>query len=142
VTEDGKPIIIVPPYVLGHNILAFLPGENRSYTHCFANQGIPTYVRVVKDIETTPAVQVMSGEDDARDTRYFCEQLKARHGKPVTLNGFCQGGLLTVIDVLSGELDGLVDALITCAAPMDGTRSKSLVGYINQLRFEGASQWQ
>jgi hypothetical protein len=35
--------------------------------------------------------------------------------------------------ILSGELDGLVDAHITCAAPMDGTRSKSLVGYLDEL---------
>lgn len=133
VREDGKPIIIVPPYVLGANILAFLPGENRSYTHCYANQGIPTYIRILKDIDTTPAVQVMTGEDDARDTRFFCEQLKAKHGKPVTVNGFCQGGLVMVMAILSGELDGLVDAFITCASPMDGTRSKSLVGYLKDV---------
>ncbi|MGA7876977.1 MAG: hypothetical protein WCA08_15065 [Desulfoferrobacter sp.] len=138
VREDGKPIIIVPPYVLGANILAFLPGENRSYTHCYANQGIPTYIRILKDIDTTPAVQVMTGEDDARDTRVFCEQLKAKHGKPVTVNGFCQGGLVMVMAILSGELDGLVDAFITCASPMDGTRSKSLVGYLKDVpdRFQ------
>jgi hypothetical protein len=133
VRENGKPIVIVPPYVLGPNILAFLPGENRSYVHCFANQGIPTYIRIVKDIETTPAVQVMTGEDDTLDTRSLCEQVRARHGKPVTLNGFCQGGLLTTIALLSGKLEGLVDAHITCAAPMDGTRSKSLVGYLDEL---------
>lgn len=133
VREDGKPIIIIPPYVLGGNILAFLPEERRSYVHCFANQGIPTFVRLVKDIDTTPAVQVMSGEDDALDTRYFAELLKKKYNKLVTLNGFCQGGYHSVINILSGELDGLVDALITCAAPMDGSRSKSLVQYMNSL---------
>ncbi len=133
VKENGKPIVMIPPYVLGPNILAFLPGENKSYIHCFANQGIPTYIRLVKDIDTTPAVQTMSCEDDALDTRYFCEQVKARHSRPVTLNGFCQGGYIAVLDLLSGELDGLVDALITCVAPMDGSRSKSLVEYIHHL---------
>ena len=64
VRENGKPIMIIPPYVLGANILAFLPGENKSYVHCFANQGIPTYIRIVKDIETTEAVQLMTPEDD------------------------------------------------------------------------------
>lgn len=133
VRMDGKPIIIVPPYVLGPNILAFLPHEHKSYVHAFANEGIPTYIRILKDIGVTPAVQTMTGEDDARDTRFFCEQVKAGHGKAVTLNGFCQGGFMTLIDLLSGELDGLVDAHITCVAPMDGTRSQSLVEYLQHL---------
>ena len=133
VRENGKPIIIIPPYVLGVNILAFLPKEGKSYVHCYANQGIPTYVRVIKDIHATPAVQVMTGEDDALDTRYFCEKVKKRHNRMVTLNGFCQGGFMALADILSGELDGLVDALITCVAPMDGTRSKSMIEYLAHL---------
>lgn len=133
VNENGKPIIIIPPYVLGPNILSFLPRENKSYVHAFANQGIPTYVRIIKDIDTTPAVQTMTGENDASDTKYFCEKVKERHGRDVTLNGFCQGGFIAVANTLSGKLDGLVDALITCVAPMDGTRSKSLVEYMEHL---------
>lgn len=133
VRPNGKPIIILPPYVLGPNILAFLPGEKKSYVHSFANMGIPTYIRVIKDIQTTPAVQTMTGEDDARDLRYFCEQVILKHEKPVTVNGFCQGGFIAVLDVLSGELDGVVDALITCVAPMDGTRSIALVEYLKHL---------
>ncbi len=133
VNEAGKPTLIIPPYVLGANILALLPGENRSYVHAFANQGIPTYIRIVKDIETTPAVQLMTGEDDARDTAYFCEKLLARHGKPVTLNGYCQGGFLAIVGMLSGELDDLADALITCVTPVDGSRCKSLAQNIESL---------
>ncbi len=133
VRKDGKPILIVPPYVLGPNILAFLPGEDKSYVHCFANQGTPTYIRIPKEIAVTPAVQTMTGEDDARDTRFFCEHLMAKHGRAVTLNGFCQGGFITLVDLLSGELDGVVDALITCVAPIDGTRSKALVEYMYGL---------
>lgn len=133
VREDGKPVMIIPPYVLGANILGFLPGERRSYTHCFANMGIPTYIRIMKDISTTPAVQVMSGEDDALDTRFFCDKIMARHGKPVTINGYCQGGFMSVCDILSGELDDVVDALITCVAPMDGTRSKGLKHFLASL---------
>ena len=130
VKEDGKPIIIVPPYVLGANILAFLPGENKSYVHCFANQGIPTYIRIMKDIENTEAVQLMTPEDDTLDTRLFCTRVMARHGRPVTLNGFCQGGYMTTLAILSGELDGLVDAHITCVAPIDGSRSLALVDFM------------
>ncbi len=131
--DNGKPVIIIPPYVLGANILSFLPGEKRSYVHAFANQGIPTYIRLVKEIDKNPAVQLMRGEDDVLDTRYFCEKLLKRHGRRVTLNGYCQGGFMAVLGVMSGELDGLVDALITCVAPMDGSRSKALVEYIDHL---------
>lgn len=128
-----RPVLILPPYVLGANILCFLPGEGKSYVHAFANQGVPTYIRILKDIDTTSAVQTMGGEDDALDTRRFCETLHRRHGRPVTLNGFCQGGFVALLDLLSGELDGLVDALITCVAPMDGTRSQALVEYLRHL---------
>jgi hypothetical protein len=130
---DGKPIMILPPYVLGANILGFLPQENRSYAHCFANQGIPTYIRILKDITTCEPLQTMSGEDDANDTRLFCETLMKTHGKPVTINGYCQGGFTAVCNFLSGELDGLADALLTCVAPMDGTRSKGLSGFLGGL---------
>lgn len=133
VNKNGKPVLILPPYVLGANILAFLPYENKSYTHCFANQGIPTYIRIPKDIRTTEALQIMTGEDDARDTRLFCEMLKKRHGKPVTLNGYCQGGFFAVCNLLSGELDGLVDALITCVAPLNGTKSRGLANFFDKL---------
>jgi hypothetical protein len=135
VRENGKPVLIIPPYVLGANILAFLPAENRSYVHAFANRGIPTYIRLVKNIDRTPAVQLMKGEDDVLDTRCFAEQLLARHGRPVTLSGYCQGGFMAALGVMSGELDGLVDALITCVAPMDGSRSTGLVEYIQHLPY-------
>lgn len=141
VRKKAKPVIIVHPYVLGANILGFLPDERKSYTHAYADQGIPTYIRILKNIDQNQALQVMTGEDDARDTRYFCEILKKKHNKPVTLSGFCQGGFICVCDLLSGELDHLVDALITCVAPIDGTRSKALVEYLQHLppRFRDLS---
>lgn len=133
VREGGKPVLILPPYVLGANILGFLPGENRSYAHSFANQGTPTYIRILKDIQTTEALQVMTGEDDARDTRTFCQAIRERHEHAVTLNGYCQGGFSALSNLLSGELDGLVDAFITCVAPMDGTRSAGLSSFLANL---------
>jgi hypothetical protein len=138
VREKGKPVVIIPPYVLGPNILAFLPKAGKSFAHCFANQGIPTYIRIVKDIGANVPVQEMTGEDDCRDTRLFLQKVKAAHGRPVTLCGYCQGGFTAAINLLSGELDGLVDALITSVAPMDGTRSKSLADFLTQIpkRFE------
>lgn len=131
--KTSKPILIIPPYVLGANILAFLPGENRSYVHAFANQGVPTYIRILKDIQATIPVQAMDGDDDTRDTAYFCQVLKKRHQRPVTLNGYCQGGFSAVCSILSGELDGLVDALITCVSPIDGTRSLGLANFLKGL---------
>lgn len=136
-TDDSlKPIIIIPPFVLGSNILAFLPKERKSYTHSFANRGIPTYIRIMKDIQATPAVQTMTLEDDVRDTRFFCEKVKNRHNRQITLNGYCQGGFSSLCNVLTGELDGLVDALITCVAPMDGTRSRGLGDFLQNLPEE------
>jgi poly(3-hydroxyalkanoate) synthetase len=141
VRKKGKPIVIIPPYVLGANILSFLPAEGKSFVHCFANQGIPTYIRIVKNIYNNPAVQVMTGEEDCLDTKLFLEKVKAAHNRPVTLCGYCQGGFTAAINYLSGELDGLVDALITSVAPMDGTRSKSLSAFLAQIpkRFEDIS---
>jgi poly(3-hydroxyalkanoate) synthetase len=133
VQNHVKPILIIHPYVLGANILAFLPREQRSYVHCFANQGIPTYVRIVRDIHRNPAVQIMTGEDDVNDTRLFAQILKEKHGKPVTLNGICQGGFMAAIGVLSGKLDGVVDALITCASPLDGSLSPGLREYLETM---------
>lgn len=133
VRNDIKPILIIHPYVLGHNILAFLPKARRSYVHSFANHGIPTYVRIVKQIDTTPAVQIMTGEDDVSDTRVFARIIKEKHRKPVTLNGVCQGGYLAVLSVLTGELDGLVDALIPCVSPIDGTLSRGLEEYLEHF---------
>ena len=72
----------------------------------------------------------MTPEDDALDTRVFCARVMAKHGRPVTLNGFCQGGYMTTLAILSGELDGLVDAHITCVAPIDGSRSSALVDFM------------
>jgi poly(3-hydroxyalkanoate) synthetase len=141
VRKKGKPIVIIPPYVLGANILSFLPGEGKSFVHCFANQGIPTYIRIVKDIYTNPAVQDMTGEEDCLDTKFFLEKVKAAHDRPVTLCGYCQGGFTATVNYLSGKLDGLVDALITSVAPLDGTRSKSLADFLAQIpkRFEDIS---
>ena len=100
VRRDGKPVFILPPYVLGANILGFLPGEKRSYAHSFADQGIPTYIRVLKDIRTSEALQTMTPEDDARDTRRFAEAIRERHGRALTLNGYCQGGFSGLCNLL------------------------------------------
>lgn len=133
IEKDTKPVLIIPPFVLGSNILSFLPGENKSYAHSYANQGIPTYIRIMKDIAVTPAFQVMTMEEETLDTRFFCETIVKRHGRKVTLNGYCQGGYSAVCQILTGKLDSVADALITCVAPMDGTRSKGLGEYLKNL---------
>jgi hypothetical protein len=141
VDPKGKPVLLVPPYMLGVHILAFLPGEGKSYAHAFANQGVPTYVRVVKDIDTTPAVQTMTCEDDSDQTLALSRFLKRRHGRAITLNGICQGGYISLMNVLSGKYAGVVDALITTVTPIDGTRSSSLGGFIRGMPGELSTQF-
>ncbi len=131
--EKMKPVVIIPPFVLGSNILAFLPHQKKSYAHSFANRSIPTYIRTMKNIQTTEAVQTMTLEDDLHDTIHFCEEVKKAHSQAITLNGYCQGGFSALCNLLTGKLNGLVDALITCVAPMDGTRSVGLGDFLRNL---------
>ncbi|MCP4020230.1 MAG: alpha/beta hydrolase [Desulfobacteraceae bacterium] len=133
IQEDGKPVLVIPPYVLGSNILMFLRGQKKSYVNAFADQGIPTYLRVLKEVAATPAVQTMSPEDDCTDMACFLKKIKDIHKNKVTLNGYCQGGFVALTNLLSGELDTLVDALITCVSPIDGTKSNSLKKYYSLL---------
>lgn len=133
IDENLKPVLIIPPYVLGPNILCFLPDRGKSYVHSFANKGVPTYIRIAKPIDTTPAVARMTPEEECLDTKYFCEIIAKHHKKMVTLNGYCQGGYGAVMAYLSGELDGLVDAVMTCVAPMDGTHSRGLKKFLDSL---------
>nr|VFK36883.1 MAG: hypothetical protein BECKSD772F_GA0070984_10074 [Candidatus Kentron sp. SD]VFK40512.1 MAG: hypothetical protein BECKSD772E_GA0070983_10073 [Candidatus Kentron sp. SD]VFK78360.1 MAG: hypothetical protein BECKSD772D_GA0070982_10134 [Candidatus Kentron sp. SD] len=128
VRDDLKPMILVPPYMLGVHILGFLPGENKSYAHSFANEGIPTYVRVVKDIMTNEIVQRTTPEDDCIQTKELCEKLKEKHGQKVTLNGTCQGGYICLMNILSKKLTDVCDTLITNVAPIDGTFSAAISG--------------
>lgn len=128
VDDRLKPMLLVPPYMLGVHILAFLPAENKSYAHAFANAGIPTYVRVVKDIWETEAVQAMTPEDDCLQTAELCARLVARHGQKVTLNGTCQGGYVSLMNLLSGRLRDVCDTLISNVTPVDGTYSRAISG--------------
>ena len=128
IRDDLKPMLLIPPYMLGEHILSFLPYEDKSYAHSFANEGIPTYVRVVKDIDENEIVQNMTPDDDCTQTRELCEVLKQKHGKKVTLNGTCQGGYIGLMNTLSGTLTEVSDALITNVAPIDGTYSDAISG--------------
>lgn len=123
--DNLNPIMVIPPYVLGYHILGLLPHEGKSFLHAFANQGIPSFIRVPKDIHTTPAVQKMSGEEDVLDTAYFTECLYSHYGKPITLSGYCQGGFLALLALLSGKIDGMVNKFLTCVTPIDGSRNGS-----------------
>lgn len=128
VRDDIKPMLLVSPYMLGTHILAFLPYEDKSYAHAFANAGVPTYVRMVKDIWETEAVQTMTPEDDCLQTHKLCETLVQRHGRKVTLNGTCQGGYICLMNLLSGTYQDVCDTLITNVTPVDGTYSRAITG--------------
>ncbi len=128
VRSDVPPMLLVPPYMLGVHILSFLPHENKSYAHSFANEGIPTYVRVVKDIMKTEAVQQTTPDEDCLQTLELCSKLKEIHGKKAVLNGTCQGGYICLMNILSGKLTDVCDTLITNVAPIDGTYSDAISG--------------
>jgi hypothetical protein len=129
VNNKLKPMILVPPYMLGVHILGFLPFEDKSYAHSFANEGIPTYVRVVKDIMEEEAVQKTTPENDCLETKELLEVVSKKHGnQKVTLNGTCQGGYISLMNVLSGKLTDVCDTLITNVAPIDGTYSEAISG--------------
>ena len=129
VNDFKKPVLLIPPYILGANILAFLPNEDKSYAHAFANEGIPTYVRVVRDININEDVQSLTPEEDCVQTMELCAVIKHRHrDQKVTLNGTCQGGYICLMNILSGHLTEVVDALITNVAPIDGTYSQAIKG--------------
>ncbi len=129
VRSDLKPVMLVPPYMLGVHILSFLPYENKSYSHSFANEGIPTYVRVVKDIMTNEKVQTMTPDQDCEQTYELLAKIKELNGgKKVTLNGTCQGGYICLMNILSGKLQDVCDALITNVTPVDGTYSAAISG--------------
>ena len=128
VRDDVKPMLLVPPYMLGVHILSFLPYENKSYAHSFANEGVPTYVRVVKDIMTDAKVQQTTPDSDCLQTVELCKKLMEIHGKKAVLNGTCQGGYICLMNLLSGKFDGIVDTLITNVAPIDGTYSDAISG--------------
>jgi hypothetical protein len=49
-------------------------------------------------------------------------------GKKVTLNGTCQGGYICLMNILSGKLQDVCDALITNVTPVDGTYSDAISG--------------
>lgn len=126
VRNELKPVLLIAPYMLGVHILGFLPFEDKSYAHSFANEGIPTYVRVVKDIMTTEAVQNTTPESDCLETSDLCAKLAEKHGQKITLNGTCQGGYIALMNVLSGKLSESCDALITNVTPIDGTYSEAI----------------
>lgn len=128
VRDDLKPVLMIPPYMLGAHILSFLPYDNKSYSHSFANEGIPTYVRVVKDIAQNEGVQNMTPDDDCTQTRDLCAKLVEKHGNKVTLNGTCQGGYIGLMNILSGTLTDVSDTLITNVSPIDGTHSDAISG--------------
>src|SRR3989339_141752 len=129
----GKPLLIIPPYVLGYDILAFLPNEGKSFVHELANNGIPTYIRIIKPILKTPSVQTMFLENECEETKEFSQKLLKKHGSPVTLAGYCQGGFTAMLSCLSGKLEKEVDALITFVSPMDGTKSTGINKYLMDL---------
>jgi hypothetical protein len=77
---------------------------------------------------TNEKVQTMTCEDDCIQTHQLAKTLVQKHGQKVTLNGTCQGGYVSLMNVLSGTYTDVCDALITNVAPIDGTYSDAIHG--------------
>lgn len=133
IDPESKPVMIIPPAVLGADILGFLRRIGKSYVDSFARKGVPTFILIMKDIDATAAVRNMTFEEYVLDVREMCQYLFDTYGKQVTINGYCQGGPKAIWTILTGELEGLVDALITCVAPIDGTKSEGLSLFLKNL---------
>ena len=64
---------------------------------------------------------------------YFCRIVRDRHNKPVTLNGFCQGGLHVRGRYLVRGARRSGGRAHNVRSSMDGTRSKGLVEYLEHI---------
>ena len=124
IDNNKKPILIIPPYILGANIMAFQPEKNRSFTHFFANKSFPTYIRIIKNIRTEEYVHSMKIEEDVLSIKFFLEKISSKHSKKITVAGFCHGGYFALTAILSGVTKDLVDSLINISTPIDSTKGR------------------
>lgn len=134
IKENCQPMLFIHPYVLGHNVLGFFPNLDRSYIHAFANAGVPTYLRYRKKANQSATVLSTTLDEDILATKTFCKLLSDMYKKPVVLNGYCHGGWLSLVALLSGELDNLVDTLITSVAPLDAAQAEIYHPTVNMVK--------
>ncbi|MCP4177761.1 MAG: hypothetical protein GY756_08345 [bacterium] len=133
IDNNKKPILIIPPYILGANIMAFRPRQKRSFTHSFVNKSFPTYIRIIKDIRTEEHIQSMKIEDDVLSIKLFLEKISLRHSKKITLAGYCHGGFFALTAILSGATNEFVDSLINISTPIDSTKGRLSGDQVNFL---------
>ncbi|MCP4177762.1 MAG: hypothetical protein GY756_08350 [bacterium] len=131
--NNKKPVLILPPYIFGADILCFIPRKNKSLIHAYANKGFPTYLRVLKDIRCSNSVQKMKAEDDILGTQKCLQKISELHSKKITLVGVSQGGIWALYGVLTGKTNDLVDALSTIVTPVTYVE-KDLVFLLKLLR--------
>ena len=115
--EKVKPMVFFLPAVLGSDVGALL--EKINMLKYFANKGIPVYIADLKPIDTTEAVQNMGIDEYTADMALITAKTTEKHGKPTTAVGYCMGGSLTTIAILSGEVKS-VDATFRIVAPGGG----------------------
>jgi poly(3-hydroxyalkanoate) synthetase len=137
VNENYQPMLFVHPYVLGPNVMAFFPDLDRSFIHAFANMGVPCYLRYRKKPHQSSTVLATDLEDDILVTQLFCQELKKRYKKPVVINAYCHGGWLSLVAMLSGKLDNLVDTLIMSVAPIDAAMAEIYHPTVNMVKTLG-----
>ncbi|NOR23752.1 MAG: hypothetical protein GQ542_05045 [Desulforhopalus sp.] len=115
--EKVKPMVFFLPAVLGSDVGALL--EEMNMLKYFANKGIPVYLADLKPIDTTEAVQNIGIDEYTADMALMTAKTTEKHGKPTTAVGYCMGGSLTTIAILSGEIKN-VDATFRIVAPGGG----------------------
>jgi hypothetical protein len=115
--EKVKPMVFFLPAVLGSDVGALTDKINM--LKYFTNKGIPVYIADLKPVDSTQAVQTMGIDEYTADMALITAKTAEKHGKPTTVVGYCMGGSLTTIAILSGELKS-VDATFRIVAPGGG----------------------
>jgi len=115
--EKVKPMVFFLPAVLGSDVGAL--SDKINMLKYFANKGIPVYIADLKPVDTTKAVQTMGMDEYTADMAIITAKTAEKHGKPTTVVGYCMGGSLTTIAILSGELKS-VDATFRIVVPGGG----------------------
>jgi len=98
----NKPVLIVPP-MFWSQYSGLFAGRTQELCSLFRQSGNPHLHSPDKGYRHDPRRPDNDGRRRYSRHAVFCQELMKRHNEQVTLNGFCQGGYLTLIALLSGN---------------------------------------